>query len=147
MRRHKDCGTGALQKPCKQHQTITGPLAPHPSFAIQFSLPGLILSLCFQTHSDPFQTPDDPRLCNDPEEGSAHLVAVEIETQKGEVITRGYTINWASQVVLVVKNLPANAGDVRDSSSIPGSGRSPGGENGNSLQYFCLENPRDRGAW
>ena len=52
----------------------------------------------------------------------------------------------ASQVALVVKNLPANAGDVRDSGSIPGSGRSRG-ENGNPLQYSCLENPTNRGAW
>ena len=55
--------------------------------------------------------------------------------------------HWASQVVLVVKNLPANAGNIRDSSPIPGSGRSPGGGHGNSLQYSCLENPMDRGAW
>ena len=47
----------------------------------------------------------------------------------------------------MVKNLPANAGDVRDMDSIPGSGRSPGEGNGNSLQYSCLENPIDRGAW
>ena len=47
----------------------------------------------------------------------------------------------------MVKNLPANAGDIRDMGSIPGSGRSPGGEHGNSLQYSCLENPMDRGAW
>ena len=53
----------------------------------------------------------------------------------------------ASQVALVVKNLPANAGDVRDTSSIPGLGRSPGGGNGNPLQYSCLGNPIDRGAW
>ena len=52
----------------------------------------------------------------------------------------------AFQVVLVVKNLPANAGDIRDAGSIPGSRRSPGGGHGNALQYFCLENPRDRGA-
>ena len=52
----------------------------------------------------------------------------------------------ASQVVLVVKNPPANAGDIRDSSLIPGWGRSPGGGNDNPLQYSCLENPRDRGA-
>ena len=44
----------------------------------------------------------------------------------------------------VVKNLPTNAGDM---GSIPGSGRSPGGRNGNPLQYACLENPMDRGAW
>ena len=45
------------------------------------------------------------------------------------------------------KNLPANAGDIRDVSSIPGSGRSPGTGNGNPLQYSCMENPMDRGAW
>ena len=50
-------------------------------------------------------------------------------------------------VALVVKNLPANAGDVREVRSIPGLGRSPGGGNGNPLQYSCLENPMDRGAW
>ena len=51
----------------------------------------------------------------------------------------------ASQVVLVVKNLPANAGDARDTGSIPGSGRSPRVGNGNPLQYSCLENSMDRG--
>ena len=45
-----------------------------------------------------------------------------------------------------VKNLPANAGDTRDMGSIPGSGRSPGGGNGNLLQYSCLGNAMDRGA-
>ena len=53
----------------------------------------------------------------------------------------------ASQVVLVVKNLPANAGDIRDAGSIPGSGRAPEGGHGNPLQYSCLENPMDRRAW
>ena len=47
---------------------------------------------------------------------------------------------------LVVKNLPANAEDIRDVGSIPQSERSPGGWHGNSLQYSCLENPKDRGA-
>ena len=46
-----------------------------------------------------------------------------------------------------VKNMPANAGDVRDTAWIPESGRSPGGGSGNPLQYSCLENPTDRGAW
>ena len=54
---------------------------------------------------------------------------------------------WASQVALVVKNPPANTGDVGDMGSIPGSGRSPGGGHGNPLQYSCLENPMDKGAW
>ena len=54
---------------------------------------------------------------------------------------------FLSQVLLVVKNPPANAGDVRDLGSIPGLGRSLGEGNGNPLQYYCLENPMDRGAW
>ena len=47
----------------------------------------------------------------------------------------------------MVKNPPADAGDVRDVDSIPGSGRSPGGGHGNSFQYSCLENPMNRGSW
>ena len=47
----------------------------------------------------------------------------------------------------LVKNLPANTGDTRNAGSIPGLGRSPGGGNGNPLQYSCLGNPTDRGAW
>ena len=47
----------------------------------------------------------------------------------------------------MIKKLPANAGDIRDVGSIPGSGRSPGGGHGNPLQYSCLENPMGRGAW
>ena len=47
----------------------------------------------------------------------------------------------------MVKNLPANVGDTGDESSIPGSGRSPGGGHGHPLQYSCLENPMDSGAW
>ena len=45
------------------------------------------------------------------------------------------------------KHAPANAGDIRDMGSVSGSGRSPGGRHGNPLQYSCLENPLDRGAW
>ena len=59
-----------------------------------------------------------------------------------EVLTQG-----ASQVALVVKSPPASARDVRDMDLIPGLGRSPGGGHGNPLQYSCLENPMDRGAW
>ena len=50
-------------------------------------------------------------------------------------------------MVLMVKNLPANAGDLRDVCSISGSERSPKGGHGNPLQCSCLENPMDRGAW
>ena len=52
-----------------------------------------------------------------------------------------------SQVVLVVKNLLASAGHIRDVGSIPGLGRSHGGGHGNPLQYSCLENPIHRGVW
>ena len=57
------------------------------------------------------------------------------------------TLEGASQGVPAVKNLPADAADVRDEGLIPGSGRSPGGRHGNPLQCSCLENPMDRGAW
>ena len=58
------------------------------------------------------------------------------------------TVNHSvpSQVALVVKNLPANAGDIRDVGSIPSSGRSLGRGHGNPLQYSCLKNSLDRGA-
>ena len=55
-----------------------------------------------------------------------------------------YYMYWASQVAQLVKNLPANAGDV---GLVPGSGRSPGERNGNPLQYSCLDKPMDRRAW
>ena len=58
---------------------------------------------------------------------------------------RSYDTNeLTKQMALVVKNSPTNAGDL---GSIPGSGRSPGEENGNPLQYSCLESPMDKGAW
>jgi len=50
-------------------------------------------------------------------------------------------------VALLEKNLSANAGDTKDMGSIPGSGRSTGEGNGNPLQYSCLENPENKGAW
>ena len=53
----------------------------------------------------------------------------------------------ASHVALVVKNLPVTVREIKDAGSIPGSGRSPGERNGSTLQYSCLENPMDRGAW
>ena len=58
-----------------------------------------------------------------------------------------YDYPWGFLVALVVKNLPANAGDIRDSGLIPGSGRSPGGRHVNPFQYSRLENLMDRGAW
>ena len=58
-----------------------------------------------------------------------------------------YTFMAAFQVTLVVKNPTANAEDLRDAGSIPGSGRSPREENDNPPQYSCLGNPMDRGVW
>ena len=71
------------------------------------------------------------------------------DPKKWEIINFCYllTLKGASQVALVVKNLPANAGNVRDLGLIPGLGRSPGKGNGHPLQYSCLENPMDRRAW
>ena len=62
------------------------------------------------------------------------------------IVSLSYPKHFA-MMTLVVKNLPANAGDAGDSGSIPGSGRSPGEGNDNPLQYCSLENPMDRGAW
>ena len=60
--------------------------------------------------------------------------------------TLSLRVSGVSQVVLVVKNLPAKAGDIRDVGSVPGLGRFPGGVDGDPLLYSCLENPMDRGA-
>ena len=62
-------------------------------------------------------------------------------------LRRTVCFTQASQVALVVKNLPAHAGDIRDAGSIPESGRSPGGGHGNPLQYSCLGNSMNRAAW
>ena len=62
-------------------------------------------------------------------------------------IVRSHDNSRASQVTLVVKNLPANAEDIRDKGSIPGSGRFAGGGHGKPLQYSNLGNPMDGGAW
>ena len=67
--------------------------------------------------------------------------------QQTSHLLTSYSTRRAFQVVRVVKNLPASAGDVKDVGSIPELGRSPGRGYGNPLQYSCLENPVDRGAW
>ena len=78
-------------------------------------------------------------------ESSARLPrALGFPGQAGPLV---FALLRASQVVLVVKNLPAKAGDSRDAGSIPRLGRSPGGGNGNPLQYSCLEDSMDREAW
>ena len=67
--------------------------------------------------------------------------------EENDEFFHGYCTTWASQLALTVKNPPASATDLRGSGLIPGSGRSPGGGHGNPLQYSCLENPMNRGAW
>ena len=62
-------------------------------------------------------------------------------------IANNAAMNKEGEVVLLIKNLPANAGDIRDVGSIPGLGRSPLVRKSNPLQYSCLENPMDGGAW
>ena len=76
------------------------------------------------------------------------MTCARSHSQHVKVISYAHLFNTilGSQVALVVKNPPASAGDVRDSGSISGSGRSPGGGHGNPLQYSCLENPMDRGV-
>ena len=90
--------------------------------------------LMYRAHEEPLQIPEGK---------TNNLMGTWREDSN-----RPFTENRGSfQVLLVVKNLPANAGAIRDSGSIPGSVRSHGEGNGNPLQYSCLENPVDRGAW
>ena len=79
---------------------------------------------------------------------TVHGVA-KCQTQQNQLSQHTHTqsLNGASQLPLAVKNPPANAGDIKDAGLILGPGRSPGGEPGNRLQYSCLGNPMDRGAW
>ena len=89
-----------------------------------------------------------------------HFYTPQTSSQESLEFLCSFPFSGASQVALVVKNPPANAGDIRDAGLIPGSGRSPGEWHGfywivpvkskvslSSLQYSCLENPMDRGAW
>ena len=69
------------------------------------------------------------------------------EIGTGMLIHAPVYIKWGFPGDSVVKNSPAPAGEARDVGSIPGSGRSPGEGNGSPLQYSCLGNPMDRGAW
>ena len=70
-----------------------------------------------------------------------------MNTQHIYIINNTVLYTWTFQVALVVKNLFANVGDIRDAGSISGLVRSPEGGRGNPLQYSCLENPKNRGAW
>ena len=72
---------------------------------------------------------------------------IELTWVKTRAVKNDRYLFGCTQVVLVVKNLPANVGDIRDAGSIPGSGRSLGRGHSNPFQYSCLENPTDRGVW
>ena len=82
-----------------------------------------------------------------PESSNGGTAEEKILAPCREVLSHNYPCCGASWLVPVVKNPPANAGDIRDMGSIPGSGRSPEGGHGHPLQYSCLENPMDGGAW
>ena len=71
---------------------------------------------------------------------------MKVNKNKHKSFYLGLRKNKSSQEVLVEKNLPANAGNVRDTSTIPELGRCPGGGHGSPLQHSCLENPKERGA-
>ena len=77
----------------------------------------------------------------------SEILAVQDGSCRRNVYISPQSFLGAPQVVLMVKNPPTNAGDIRDMGSIPGLGRSPGVGNGNPLQYSCLENPMDGGTW
>ena len=86
---------------------------------------------------------------------AAPMMLYEVSICKTKIATSNFSVNWAaiwlllgaSQAELVVENLSANARDIKDESSIPRYRGSPGGRHGNPLQYSCLENPMDSGAW
>ena len=78
---------------------------------------------------------------------SVCLLVIAFNSFSFKVITNMYALIGACQVAIVVRNLSDNAGDVRDTGSVSGLGRSPGGEHGNPFQYSCLKNPMGRGAW
>ena len=76
-------------------------------------------------------------------------IIFKMEFSSGTSLAYQYVLSVcrASEVVLVIKNLPASVRDVRNAGSISGSGRCPEAGNGNLLQHSCLENSMDRGAW
>ena len=93
-------------------------------------------------------TEDDIKMCTLPEKCTIDKIIGAGPQLSGSLdYSVVHSLYGASQMVLMVKNLPASAGDLRDVGLIPGSGRSPGGGRGHILQYSCLENPMDRGVW
>ena len=121
-------------------------------FPTQGSNPGLLHLLHWQADSFSLATPGKPQhiVGSDPLTISAFLpqhLSVTYHFSSGIPITCMLGYLRSSWVAQLIKNLPANAGDARDPDLIPGLGRCPGEGNGNPLQYSCLGNPMDRGAW
>ena len=93
-------------------------------------------------------TEDDIKMCTLPEKCTIDKIIGAGPQLSGSLdYSVVHSLYGASQMLLMVKNLPASAGDLRDVGLIPGSGRSPGGGRGHPLHYSCLENPMDRRAW
>ena len=99
----------------------------------------MFIIIMLPSSSDSFFPPKVNPVVSPPTPNNPESVTIFISTQGQRF--------WVSQVVLVVKNPPPNARDVRDTDLIPGSKRSPGGGHGNPLHYSCLENPMDKGDW
>ena len=87
------------------------------------------------------------RISGTGEHGGLPSESAQSQTRLKRLSSSSMCDTWASQVVALVKNLPATAGGTRDTGSIPVSGRSLGVGNGNPLQYSCWGNPMDRKAW
>ena len=109
-----------------------GPLGPHPSQHLILDFFSFTKYVQFSWHCG--RLPDLPDL-------NFQILWKEV------IFSVPIRLPRASQVVLVVKNSPTNARDERDTVSVPGLGRFPGGGHDNPLQYSCLENPMDRGGW
>ena len=151
-----------------QRQSLNSRAAPpkillHPGFFVHL-LSGLLISdspplcsfseavlktCCVQEETFVWQSLNCSRTLS-----FSHLHSNNIPSQESKGKGPSCMVLWckcvskrASQVALVVKNLPANIEDTRNPGSILGSGRSPGDGNGNPLQHSCLENPMDRGGW
>ena len=123
---------------CKEKylsEWISLSLSPHTHTLESLNIP-------FKLHSE--SSPDTlPRKIPEPEEpGGVQPVGVQRARHDWRDSAHTHLVKRASQLVLVVKNPPANAEDIRNMGSIPGLGRSPGGGRGNPLQYSCLESPR-----
>ena len=122
-------------------RSLFSPEIPHSFIFINQKLPSPA-SIAYNHHIKTNKQ-TNPHTKNPQNNNRKRLSAEQINSPSSD----SNIVFWASQAALVAKNPPANAGDVRDVGLLPGLGRVPGGGHGNPLQYSCLENPMDRGAW